>query len=774
MSTSAPNLPYSPGVLSLLPLFYVGWSDSVLSPSEVKLIQKKVATFPFLSAADQHLLQQWSNPQSPPSPQLFKQWVQLIRQTSLDIPSPNRQSLAKLGVEMAKRSAGAVDQLQWSSADTTRALAELEAALGIAHVDAYRNLFHTEQIRRERQQRERQATFDVSALTALLDGAQAELHQRLRILLQDPFFQLGQWRDKADYRRQVLDWCRAVAQQGLGALAFPAAYGGQDDMAAYIAAFEALAYHDLSLTVKFGVQFGLFGGSIYALGTVPHHQKYLRDVGSLELPGCFAMTETGHGSNVRGLRTTATYRAEGDCLIVHTPSEEDGKEYIGNALDGRMATVFAQLIVGDVNHGVHAILVPLRDTAGRLLPGIRIEDCGYKLGLNGVDNGRIWFDRVEVPRANLLNRFGAIDEAGQYSSPIENPGRRFFTMLGTLVGGRVSVPRAGLSAAKTGLTIAIRYALQRRQFAPKEGEEETLLLDYPSHQRRLMPYLAKAYALHFALQYLTDRYVQRNETDIREIETLAAGLKAYATRFTTDCLQECREACGGKGYLSENRFADLKADSDIFTTFEGDNTVLLQLVAKGLLSDFRKEFHDEGFRAVIRYLGSQVSDTLSKNPFQTRRTERDHLLDPTFQLEAFRYRERALLYSVSARMRNYLNRRMDPYDAFLRCQVHTIELARAYIERIVLEQFVAVVKRTSPELQTPLKWLCDLYALHTIEGHKGWYLEQEYLRPSKTKAIRRLVVQRCREVRHEAASLTAAFAIPEESIAAPIARRAMG
>ncbi len=768
MSTSPPTLPYSPGVLSLLPLFYVGWSDSVLSPSEVKLIHKKIASFPFLSAEDKHLLQQWSNPQAPPSPELFKQWVQVIRQTSLQGPSDQRQSLVELGIEMAKRSAGEVDQLQWSSEQTAQALADLEEALGIAHIDAYRNIFHTEQIEREKEEREQQASFDYNAMTDLLDGPQAELKRRMRILLIDPYFKLEVWRDKTDYRQKMLDWCKALARQGFGAIAFPEAYGGNDDMEAYIAAFEAMAYHDLSLTIKFGVQFGLFGGSVYWLGTEKHHQKYLEAIGTLELPGCFAMTETGHGSNVRSLQTTATYDPPTDSIIVHTPSPKDGKEYIGNALHGQMATVFAQLIVDGTSHGVHAVLVPLRDEAGELLKGIKVEDCGYKLGLNGVDNGRIWFNQVRVPRENLLNRFGDINDQGQYSSPIENPSRRFFTMLGTLVGGRVSVPRAGLSATKTGLNIAIRYALKRRQFSPKEGEVETLLLDYPTHQRRLMPHLAKAYALHFALAYLTDRYVNRTEDDIREIETLAAGLKSYATWHTTACLQECREACGGKGYLHENRFADLKADSDIFTTFEGDNTVLMQLVAKGLLSDFKKEFHDEGFRAVIRYLSSQVSDTFSRNPFQTRRTESSHLRDPEFQLEAFRYRERALLYSVSARMRSYLNRRMDPYDAFLRCQVHMVELAEAYVERVVLEQFVKVVKTTSPELRTPLKRLCDLFALHSIEGQKGWYLEQEYLHPSKTKAIRRMVNQLCLEVSHEAKSLVLAFAIPEESVVAPI------
>src|SRR3712207_3596767 len=125
------------------------------------------------------------------------------------------------------------------------------------------------------------------------------------------------------------------------------------------------------------------------------------------------MTETGHGSNVQALRTTATYDADRDELVVHTPDDDARKDYIGNAaLHARMAVVFAQLRVGGEEPGIHALLVPLRDERGETLPGVRIEDCGEKLGLEGVDNGRIWFDHVRVPRTALLDRYGGIDEQG--------------------------------------------------------------------------------------------------------------------------------------------------------------------------------------------------------------------------------------------------------------------------------------------------------------------------------------------------------------------------
>ncbi|MCO6477586.1 MAG: acyl-CoA dehydrogenase family protein [Phaeodactylibacter sp.] len=764
---------YSPGIQSLIPMLYIAWADRVLTPAEVSALKKKAARANFLTGKEKELLQQWADPRRPPSPQLFKYWEIELRRAAAQFPEGAHPSPAALGAamaEMAARQGQSPKVKDWQAPEILAQLEELEENLGSIDIDTYWSLFPAEAKKQQRQAEKHKAGFEASQMAARLDGQEAGLKQRMRALLSSPAFKVSEPRDKEAYRRQVLQWTSRLAEKGLGALAFPTEHGGQDDMGAYAAVFEMLGYHDLSLTIKFGVQFGLFGGSVHQLGTGRHHKRYLKAIGEGKLLGCFAMTETGHGSNVRGLETTAVYDPETEEFIIHSPNREAGKEYIGNALHGSMATVFAQLLSGGENHGVHAILVPLRDQQGRLLPGIQIEDCGYKMGLNGVDNGRIWFDEVRVPRENLLNRFGEVSPDGTYNSPIDNPSRRFFTMLGTLVGGRVCVPRAGLSAAKVGLHIAVRYALERRQFAPSFHEPEVLLLDYPTHRRRLMPLLAKAYALHFALRYLTQRFVNRSEEDSREIENMAAALKAYGTWFTTACLQECREACGGKGYLSENRFDMLKADTDVFTTFEGDNTVLMQLVAKGVLSEFRKEFYEEGNLAILRYLTGRVSTAITElNPIVIRNTSRSHLLDEEFHLNAFRFRERRLLQSLAQRIRGWIREGASAYEAAMKCQTHMIALAGAYAERLTLEQFIEAVERTENEaVKTALQRLCRLYALHTIEHHKGWYQESDYLAGVKSKAIRRTVDELCGEVRQDAGALVDAFAIPPESVRAEI------
>lgn len=191
-----------------------------------------------------------------------------------------------------------------------------------------------------------------------MDRDHRELRDRVAGLLADPVLAIPEGLPTPEYRERVLDAVRFLAAEGLGGLAYPERFGGGGAPGAAVAVFETLAFGDLSVLVKFGVQFGLFGGSVFQLGTERHHQEHLRAIGSLELAGCYAMTERAHGSNVRDLETTATYDPETDELVVHTPHEEARKDWIGNAAaHGRLATVFARVIVGDEDHGVHAVLV---------------------------------------------------------------------------------------------------------------------------------------------------------------------------------------------------------------------------------------------------------------------------------------------------------------------------------------------------------------------------------------------------------------------------------
>ncbi|MEM7587098.1 MAG: acyl-CoA dehydrogenase [Acidobacteriota bacterium] len=752
-----------PRLAAFFPLLYVAWADGDLSPEETRTICSRVSSNEELGGSCGDYFGRWLDPDNPPSARDLRALLTAIRRSARELSADEKLSLTHLGVELAR-----VDGIDVPESEI-QALQEIEDALGVAGHEATRSLLATK--RPEVAPTEPAAEFDVAAMTRLLDGEHHELRQRLRNLLSEERFARQYGLSTADYRERVLDWTRMLGEEGYGALAYPESCGGRDDAHASIVTFETLAYHDLSLTVKFGVQFGLFGGSILQLGTEKHHQRNLRDAGTVALPGCFAMTESGHGSNVGDIETVARYDRSTQEFEIHTPHDGARKDYIGNAAaHGRLATVFAQLEIDDESYGVHALLVPIRELDGSPCEGVRIADCGEKMGLSGVDNGRLWFDRVRIPRENLLDRFAGVSPEGEYTSPIASPSKRFFTMLGTLVGGRVSVALAGLSGAKSALAVAVRYAARRRQFGPA-GEAEIVILDYLTHQRRLMPRLATTYALDFALDELVKDFIDSPVDERRDVEVMAAGLKAFSTWHATDTIQTCREACGGNGYLAVNRFAELKADTDVFTTFEGDNTVLLQLVAKGLLSGYKRQFNEMNAMGLVRYLAGRAMTRVEKlNPIVIRNTDEEHLRSDEFQLGALRWREEHLVASVARRLKKRIDAGMDSFQALIDCQDHVVTTAKAHVERVVLERFIAGVGRCEDEpLRAVLSDLVDLFALERIERDRGWFLENGMLEGPKAKAIRKQVLALCRKVRQQAVPLVDGFGIPDALLAAPIA-----
>ncbi|MFF1695403.1 acyl-CoA dehydrogenase [Streptomyces sp. NPDC058257] len=635
-----------------------------------------------------------------------------------------------------------------------------------------------------------QPAIDVQALADLLDGEYAEVRSLVRANLTtyadvlDEAEQLG----FDEFRERVRELVVEMAATGQTGMGFPKEYGGGGDIGASIAAFETLAFGDLSVLVKVGVQFGLFGGAILHLGTERHHEAYLPRLITGELMGCFAMTETGHGSNVQALGTVARYDADSQEFVITTGTDEARKDYIGNAArHAELAVVFAQLEVGEEHQGVHAFVVPIR-VGGEVAPGVRIEDDGRKMGLNGVDNGRIWFDGVRVPREALLNKFADVTSEGVYQSPIDNPDRRFFTMLGTLVQGRVSVGGGAINTSKVALAIATKYADRRRQFKAASDAEEQVLLDYGMHQRRLLPLIARTYALHFAQDVVRTQLHEvfsgttDDERARRELEARAAGTKALGTWHATRTIQECREACGGAGYLAVNRFAALKADSDVFATFEGDNHVLLQLVAKGLLTHYASEFESMDQLGMVRYVTNLAVETVIEKTSAHKLLERVRdllpggdqwdqeagLLDSEYQLAMLRFREEHMLAGVARRLKRGMDQKTHPGVVFSQVQDHVIAVAHAHVERLVLEAFVDKTRRLPDgDNKVALGLLCDLFALSTIEADRAWFMEHGRLTVQRSKAIRREVNGLCRKIRPLATDLVDAWNIPPRMLRSP-------
>lgn len=627
-----------------------------------------------------------------------------------------------------------------------------------------------------------------AALCDALDGRWRAVKNRVRATLSDEVFRPHYTPNTVIARAKVAEQLRIMAGTGVAADSFRKEHGGTGDVGAAITMIEMLAMSDLSLMVKAGVQWGLFGGAVENLGTERHHRAYVQKIIDLDLLGCFAMTETGHGSDVQALETIATYDPATEEFVIDSATDTARKDYIGGAAEtATVAAVFAQLRTPgpggeEQGHGVHCFLVPIRDAEGNDLPGVTTSDCHYKGGLPGVDNGRIVFDHVRVPRENLLNRYADVDPDGSYRSSIESDGRRFFTMIGTLIRGRVSVGGSAAAAARVALDIATRYALQRKQFsAPSDdgAEHEVLIMDYLVHQRRLLPLIARSYALQFAQNELVSKCHDLQTADDpdpeeqRELEARAAGLKAANTWHASRAIQEAREACGGAGYMAENRLIALRADTDVFTTFEGDNHVLTQLVAKQLLTAYADDIAGMSPVDWVRFAAETVSDrvlkrTAAETIIQTfvdarqDSEEEGSLFNRGTQLHMFTDREEYLLTSVARRLRAK-SEEMSDFDAFNAVQDHVLHAAAAHIDRVVLEAFVAGIESCpDPEARELLELVCDLYALSVIEDDKAWYIEHRYLSTDRAKAVTRGINDRCRKLRPHAETLVDGFGIPEQ------------
>lgn len=590
-----------------------------------------------------------------------------------------------------------------------------------------------------------------------------------------------------EQREDVLRQLKVLVENGGSRRAFPKHLGGDDDHGGNIAAFEELVTANPSMQIKSGVQWGLFGAAVLHLGTRPHHDRWLPAIMRLDLPGVFAMTEIGHGSDVASIGTTATYDEKTGEFVINTPFRAAWKDYLGNAAKhGRAAVVFAQLITKGVNHGVHCFFVPIRDENGEMLPGVQSEDDGLKGGLNGIDNGRLAFDHVRVPRENLLNRYGDVAADGTYSSSIDSPGRRFFTMLGTLVQGRVSLDGAAVAASKLALEIAITYASQRRQF-PGDGGRETVLLDYGQHQRRLLTRLATTFASGFAHEEFLQLFdaVFSGEKDTPEqredLETMAAAFKSLSTWHALDTLQECREACGGAGFMAENRFVSLRADLDVYSTFEGDNTVLLQLVGKRLLKDYGAQFKGASGAALAKFAAGEVAGRAYRGlgirslvqdatDVASRKGTAGGLRDESVQRDLLEGRARRMVADLANRMRKASSLSAAEANALFQKNQHLlIETARAHAEFMQWRAFTrAIAGIEDATTRRVMRTVRDLFGLELIEKHLGWHTANGMISTARARALPDEVERLIREVRPHALDLVTSFGYTDKHARATI------
>lgn len=535
---------------------------------------------------------------------------------------------------------------------------------------------------------------------------------------------------------------------------------------------QAVEMLNANLSIKFALGVSLFANALLCLGT-QRHLKYYKDVWSGKILSCLAITELAHGSDTKRLKTTATYDHLTNELVLNTPNIGAAKCWVGNL--GRQSThalLFAQLIVDNVCHGLHAFIVPIRDPDTLIpYPNITVGDIGEKDGLHGIDNGYVIFHYYRIPKECLLNKIGDINENGEYETAFTNPQELLGAALESLSAGRVAILQESSNTLIKAIVIAVRYAAQRLQFSDSEGNELPIL-EYQTHQWRLFPYLAASYAFKSFMHDFDEQYInlvadsREGRINVAHLPQMVKGIhaivcttKALITWTTQTAIQECREACGGHGYHKAAGFGDLRSNHDPRVTFEGDNTVLLQQTSNWIL----RLYSDSDLDSEMFPL-SEVSFLKNKDIVLQRKYRNDVSINSDkFIMETYEWLICWLCKSTLQKI-DYLRKQQK--DKFLirnQSQVYKARtLSLVFAEFLILTYFIKKCKSCSPDVRPVLCKLFNLYGLWSLHKHLAVIYQGGYCEgPSFGEGLSEAVLRLCSELKPEVVSLTDAIAPPD-------------
>jgi len=623
----------------------------------------------------------------------------------------------------------------------------------------------------------RTCPFDLWRMTCVLHGGEK------LVLLKDKFMQEIE-RDPAFRLDDIHDLTKdQIRERTMTKFANMVHYVTTERLDVFTKRMELIGIADPAFWTRFGVHYGLFLGAIRS-GATANQFSYWLEKGVLGLngiTGCFAMTELAHGSNVAGLETTATFDEQADEFVIHTPTISATKWWIGGAAQtATHCSAFARLIIKGKDYGTKTFIVPLRDPRNfSLLPGINIGDIGKKMGRDGIDNGYIQFTNVRIPRAYMLMKHTQVTREGKvFEPPLAQ------LTYGALLHGRTAMVADGANVAKKALTIAVRYGAIRRQFKTGNNPFETQLLDYTTHQRRLMPLVAQAIAMGFTALRMTEMFEKLSEElesfdsssdkehtervleTLKETHASSAGLKAFSTWQCLETIDKCRQSLGGHGYSAYAGLAAMYADQAVQCTWEGDNTILSLQAGRSLISAYQDAQKGKKLSTGAAYLNDK--SILKARCRSDEATCELDVMDAAWgAIAANVVKKAADTYGDKLKQGLSKDVAMEgcAHERFCAAKIHTM----GYIFRQFRDALGSLSNEEPGTLRT-LKTICQLYGSFQIEENAAYFLKYGFYTPKQMDIVSETVTRLCAEVRTYAVSLIDSFRYSDHLINSPFGR----
>lgn len=514
-----------------------------------------------------------------------------------------------------------------------------------------------------------------------------------------------------------------------------------------------------------------------------------------DIIGCYAQTELGHGSNVRGLETTAKWDSSTGEFEIHSPYLTASKWWNGSM--GRTAThavrhcvlplgtkfqlIMPQIVVAQLllptrdnpnaytSHGPQTFLLQIRDAkTHQPLPGIAVGDIGPKYGYASMDNGYMLFDHHRVPKSAMLSRYAEVsDEVGTFTRR-GHPAVVYGSL--TFVRGQI-IMHARLVLARA-VTVAVRYCSIRRQFADRDVKSrdapEMKVLDYPTVQIRILPLLATTFALHYTGEYFYKLYHESRSTiergdfgPLAELHSASSGLKSLCTTLAADGIETCRRAMGGHGFGGGSGLIGLNSDYLSKPTVEGDNWMITQQVAAYLIKKMQhcvenpdtpsKDPTDELFIHYLQNKDHRIPESYTNSASGS--------IDDSSIVSIFQWRAAALSYTA-------YEQRIVQGRGWNRMMIQLHALSRAYSEQILVTNFHnALLSSAEHALSGPtpevLRLCFRLFALHSMEQAATSFVLTTSVPHTCFSLLPDSVLDLMAQIRPHAVKLVDAWSIPD-------------